>query len=270
MENDHPDLEQSFLLDRMMHNDSRNGASAFPIISEGPMEDQLFQNAMGIMDTMMDYREFLAMCSCAMQNVQARFETLDQEFKLRFHRNPIHSIETRLKSGPSIAEKAVRKGINFTPESIEANIHDIAGVRVICSFTDDTYFLAEALSQQDDVTVLERKDYIAHPKPNGYRSLHLIIKVPVYFSKQKRSISVEIQFRTIAMDFWASLEHQLKYKHEVQNQEEIVSRLKMCADTIANLDREMLMIRQQIETHSEPSKEDQMMDILQRLGRSIT
>lgn len=235
-------------------------------LDEG-LEDRMFQGAMGMMDAMVDYKELLAMSACAMRTVQTKLKALDQEFDLRLHRNPIHSIETRLKSSASIAEKAARKGIAFTPESVEANIHDIAGVRVICSFVDDVYLLADALSRQADVTVLVRKDYIASPKPNGYRSLHLVLTVPVYFSQQTRDMAVEVQIRTIAMDFWASLEHQLKYKHEVKEQEEIVAQLKDCADQIDALDRQMLQIRERIAACADaPSREEQLLEKLRKLG----
>lgn len=234
------------------------------------VKERMFQSAIGIMDIMVDYKELLTMAACAMRTVQAKLEALDQEFDLRHHRNPIHSIETRLKSSTSIAEKAARKGIDLTPGSIAENIHDIAGVRVICPFLDDVYLLAEALSRQDDIAILERKDYIAHPKPNGYRSLHLVISVPVYFSEKKHAVSVEVQIRTIAMDFWASLEHQLKYKHEVKHQEDIVSQLKACADQIDNLDHKMLQIREQIDSCKDsPSREEQLLEKLQKLGRSL-
>ena len=165
-----------------------------------------------LLETAVEYKELRMMYACAIKEVQTKFEVLETEFKVRYQRNPISSIQTRLKSSSSIIEKMIRKGIPFSIENLEEQIHDLAGIRVICSYVDDIYALAQALTGQDDITLIEEKDYIKYPKPNGYRSLHLIVSVPVFFSQQKRQIKVEVQIRTIAMDFWASLEHQMKYK----------------------------------------------------------
>lgn len=135
----------------------------------------------------------------------------------------------------------------MTVESIQENLKDVAGIRVICSFPDDIYRLADLLIKQDDIILQRRKDYIQNPKPNGYRSLHLIIGVPVYLSREKKYMMAEVQFRTIAMDFWASLEHKLKYKKVVDNTEEIVRQLKVCADSIEELDYQMQKIRNRID-----------------------
>ena len=165
------------------------------------------------------------------------FEILNTEFKIRYQRNPISAVTTRLKRSGSIAEKLSRQNLPFSTESIEAHINDVAGVRVICSYVDDIYRIADALLKQDDVTLVARKDYIASPKPNGYRSLHLIVQVPVFFADQKKNLKVEAQIRTIAMDFWASLEHQLKYKKEIADPEEVIGQLKACAESIHATDR---------------------------------
>ncbi len=158
----------------------------------------------------------------------------------------------------------------FTVKNIEENIKDVAGVRVICSYVDDIYELARTFVQQDDITVLEEKDYIANPKPNGYRSLHLIVKVPVFFSNQTKDMTVEVQIRTIAMDFWASLEHQLKYKQEVENEEEIIAQLKECADIISQTDERMLGIRKNIDaSKSMPSEDDILFEKLRKLDLAI-
>ena len=147
----------------------------------------------------------------AIRQVKAKLENLDAEFQMQHRRNPIHHMQTRLKSLQSIVEKLQRKGLPVTMTSAATNLTDIAGVRVICSYLDDIYTVARLLLQQDDVKLLRTRDYIREPKPNGYRSLHLIIQVPVYLSEGKLLVPVEVQIRTIAMDFWATLEHQLRY-----------------------------------------------------------
>ena len=141
-----------------------------------------------------------------------------------------------------------RRGYPLTVEEIERQLNDIAGIQVICSFLDDIYTLADMLAGQDDIRLLEKKDYIVSPKPNGYRSLHLILEVPIFLSRSKQYMKVEVQFRTIAMDFWASLDHKLKYKKDVQDPERIAAQLKECADIISGVDERMQQIRDQIET----------------------
>lgn len=195
------------------------------------------------------YRELMSYYRCAMMEVETKFNVLNEELSLQYDRNPIESIKTRLKSPESIAEKLQRRGFPLTVESIEENLNDIAGVRVICSFPSDIYQLADAFLKQDDITLLQRKDYIAAPKPNGYRSLHLIVEIPVFFSNQKKNIRVEVQIRTIAMDFWASVDHQLKYKQDIddlENADELSEELRNCADIIAQTDRRMQAIKDKI------------------------
>lgn len=184
---------------------------------------------------------------CAMLVVESKFQVLNEEFSLTFDRNPISSIKTRLKTPSSIMEKLERRGWPANLESIKENLNDVAGVRVICSFPDDVYTLAEALLKQDDITLLEKKDYIANPKSNGYRSLHLIVSVPIFFSNEKHMVRVEIQLRTIAMDFWASLEHQLRYKKDVEFTGEMANELYECAQISAALDRRMDALRKSIQ-----------------------
>ena len=212
-----------------------------------------------LLETAVDYKELRMMYACAIKEVQTKFEVLETEFKVRYQRNPISSIQTRLKSSSSLIEKMIRKGIPFSMENLEAQIHDLAGIRVICSYMDDIYALADALTSQDDITLVEQKDYIRHPKPNGYRSLHLIVSVPVFFSRQKRQIKVEVQIRTIAMDFWASLEHQMKYKREIPDQQHIVAQLKRCAVDIARVDMEMINIRRRLEESVDEPTEDYLL-----------
>ena len=157
-----------------------------------------------------------------------------------------------------------------TKFEVLATVNDVAGIRVICSYIDDIYEIANALLAQDDITLEKRKDYIVNPKPNGYRSLHLIVKVPVFFASGKKDMKVEVQIRTIAMDFWASLEHQLKYKQNIQNQDEIVAQLKNCADVISSTDEEMLGIRQKIEAGNDTlTEEDILLEKLSRMDVNI-
>ena len=223
-----------------------------------------------LLETAVDYKELRMMYACAIKEVQTKFEVLETEFKVRYQRNPISSIQTRLKSSSSIIEKMIRKGISFSMENLEEQIQDLAGIRVICSYVDDIYALAQALTSQDDITLVEEKDYIKHPKPNGYRSLHLIVSVPVFFSQQKRQIKVEVQIRTIAMDFWASLEHQMKYKREIPDQQRIVTQLKNCAEDIARIDQEMMGIRLRLEeTVDEPTEDDLLIARLKKLDTPI-
>ncbi|MCM1307947.1 MAG: GTP pyrophosphokinase family protein [Butyrivibrio sp.] len=223
-----------------------------------------------LMSTVVDYKELMMMYGCAMKEIQTKFEILNTEFNVRYRRNPIASINTRLKKTASIADKLNRHELPFSLESIEENISDVAGVRIICSYIDDIYTIADVFLKQEDITLVERKDYILAPKPNGYRSLHLIVKVPVFFADYRKDMKVEVQIRTIAMDFWASLEHQLKYKQIVPDQDSIIAQLKSCADAIAATDQKMLDIRNQIEEMADtPTNEDILFEKLSRLDVAV-
>lgn len=167
----------------------------------------------------------LSRYQCAIYEIETKFNVLNTEFSLENDRNPINSIHSRLKTFDSIVEKIQRRGLPQTLESIEENLHDIAGVRVVCTFPDDIYHLRNALLTQDDIYLVEEKDYVKNPKPNGYRSLHLIVKVPVFLAAEKHLMKVEIQMRTIAMNFWASLEHQIRYKKDIEFTEDMASEL---------------------------------------------
>lgn len=193
------------------------------------------------------FEELMMIYQCAIQEVTTKLEILSHEMSVRHRRNPIESIKYRIKKPNSIAEKLLRNGKEISLESVSENLNDVAGVRVICSFIDDIYTVANMLTQQDDVTLLAVKDYIRKPKKNGYRSYHMIIEIPVFFSDKKQPVKVEVQIRTIAMDFWASLEHQVKYKHNISHAEEIADRLKKCADVIAATDEEMQNIAHHID-----------------------
>ena len=196
-------------------------------------------------DLLMSYYE------CAIMEVETKFRVLNHELSLEYDNNPIESIKTRVKSYDSILKKIRRKNIPLNLQDIEKNLKDIAGVRVICSFPDDIYQLAESFLKQDDITLIERKDYIRNPKPSGYRSLHLIIQVPIFLQNEKKMVNVEVQFRTIAMDFWASLEHKLKYKKDIAS-DQLTADLKKCADESAALDLKMDAIRKEIEVLKAP------------------
>ncbi len=194
------------------------------------------------------YRELMAYYNCAMMEVATKFNVLNEELSLQYDRNPIEAIKTRLKSTESITEKLRRRGVTFpiTAEKIEQELTDIAGVRVICSYPTDIYLLSEAFLRQDDVTLIQKKDYIANPKPNGYRSLHLIVEIPIFLHNQKKMMKVEVQFRTISMDWWASLEHKIRYKKDVDDPEDIERELKECAEISAGLDKRMEELQRRV------------------------
>ena len=185
---------------------------------------------------------------CAILEVETKFRVLNEQFSLQHERNPIDSIKSRLKSPESITEKLHRKNLPLTVDSIEQNLNDVAGVRVICSFIDDIYMLAKCLVQQDDITLLEEKDYIKKPKENGYRSLHLIVEIPIFLQDEKKSMKVEVQLRTIAMEFWANLEHRMRYKKNLSSELLLKTsqELSECAKVSAMLDLQMQSIRDTI------------------------
>ena len=185
------------------------------------------------------YRELMSYYRCAMMEVETKFNVLNEELSLQYDRNPIETIKTRLKSPESILEKLHRKNHPVTVDSIERNLNDIAGVRVICAFPSDIYQLEEAFLKQDDIRLVERKDYIAKPKSNGYRSLHLIVEIPIFLHDHKRLMRVEVQFRTISMDWWASLEHKIRYKKGLQESDHVDQELFECAKMSAELDSRM-------------------------------
>ena len=195
-------------------------------------------------------REFAKRMSyykCAMLEVETRFHVLNEEYVLEHGRSPMNSIKSRLKTLPSLREKLERKHIPFDVDTLEQQINDIAGVRVICSFPEDVYTMANAFLAMDDIEVLQRKDYISNPKSNGYRSPHLIVAIPVHLAEGKRMTKVEIQLRTIAMDFWASLEHQLRYKQDNAFTEEMAAELYECAQLSAALDIRMDNLRKSVQ-----------------------
>lgn len=199
-------------------------------------------------DNIKPYEELMAYYRCAIMEVETKFKVLNEQFSLQYDRNPIETIKTRLKSTDGIFMKLKRKKLPLSVESIEKNLSDIAGIRVICSFQEDIYLLADCLLKQDDITLIEKKDYIKYPKESGYRSLHLIVEVPIFLAEEKRSMKVEVQLRTIAMDFWASLEHKVRYKKDINPElaEQLAKELLECAEQSAELDHRMEAIRNKI------------------------
>lgn len=210
---------------------------------------ELLENGRKYMKLMNKYR-------CAIMEVETKLNVLNAEFSLQYDRNPFESIESRLKSPRSIIEKLQRKVPDLNEdniaENIEEHLYDVAGLRVVCAFQEDIYRLANLLAGQDDIHLIRTKDYIKEPKPNGYRSLHLILEIPVFLEEGKTPVKVEVQFRTIAMDFWASVDHKLRYKKDLPNEAEIIQKLRRCADVIAGLDDEMQKIRSMIEDGDVP------------------
>ena len=196
-------------------------------------------------------------CSCSVacamgpREINTKLEILNNEFKQAHQYNPIEHITSRIKSPESIARKIRKKGLELTVENIVKYVNDVAGVRIICSFTSDIYRIASSISNQDDVTVLRVKDYIANPKPNGYMSYHMIVSIPIFLTNDVIDTKVEIQIRTIAMDFWASLEHKIYYKFEGKAPAGIKDELKECANIISFLDEKMLSINESVKHYHE-------------------
>lgn len=206
-----------------------------------------FRNNKNFNALMMKYR-------CTIREVQTKLEVLNDEFSVAYQRNPISSIKSRVKSPSSIYEKLRRKDFPFTEESIIENLDDVAGIRIICPFINDIYTVANLISSQDDITILKIKDYIKKPKENGYRSYHMIVEIPIFFSEGKTPMRAEIQIRTMGMDFWASLEHQLYYKKNVDGVDNIAiieRELKKCAETVNATDMHMEDIKNMIGNFTE-------------------
>ncbi|MCR5625417.1 MAG: GTP pyrophosphokinase family protein [Lachnospiraceae bacterium] len=198
-----------------------------------------------------EWNRALLLYDSVLKEITTKLEILNNEFKLSKKYNPIEHISSRIKSGESIARKIRKKNMELTVENIVKYVNDVAGVRIICSFTSDIYQIADAIMKQNDVTVLRIKDYIANPKPNGYRSYHMIVSIPIFLSNDCIDTKVEIQIRTIAMDFWASLEHKMYYKFYGKAPETIREELTECANIIAFLDSKMLSINERIQNYNE-------------------
>ena len=219
------------------------------------LQEFLKEHSDDLVSHIVQFTELMNRYQSAIKEVTTKLEILKSDFQFHQHRKGIESIQSRIKKPGSIIGKLNRMGVAMDLDSIQKDLHDIAGVRVICSYIDDIYTVAEKLKQQDDITVITEKDYIKNPKPNGYRSFHMIVEVPVFFMDSKVPMQVEVQLRTVAMDFWAALEHEMKYKKDLsRDSQEIVAELRDCADIIAETDRRMLGIRNRIEEMEEEEK----------------
>ena len=223
-------------------NETVDAKTAFPLQAK-----IMFENAM---PQLQEFNKLMAYYRCAIMEIETKFNVLNEEFSLQYDRNPINGMKSRLKKFSSIVEKLERKNIPMSVEAIEENLNDIAGIRVVCAFPDDVYMLADAFLAQDDITLIKKKDYIAFPKPNGYRSLHLIVSVPIFLAHEKRVMKAEIQLRTIAMDSWASLEHQLRYKKDFEFTEHMANELQRCAELSAELDVRMDALRDLVQSEN--------------------
>ena len=221
----------------MEHNDLKTVLLSKNILPEG---------AEKYFDQLNLFKEMMMRYQCAILEVQTKLQVLNDDMSVRYRRNPIEFIKTRIKNPSSIVEKMRRRGLDITVGNMVRNLNDVAGVRVICSFIDDIYEVARMLARQDDIKVLCVKDYIKNPKENGYRSYHMIIEIPVFFSDKSMNMRVEVQIRTIAMDFWASIEHDLKYKKDSVWSDDISRELLECAETINSTDMKMMDIRDRI------------------------
>ncbi len=233
-------------------------------MASDPRKDRADQLTEQFQEIMEQYFSIQCRYQSAIREVQTKLEILDDEFQAKHSRNPIHHMQSRMKSLPSIVEKLRRKGIPLTIEAATQQLTDIAGIRVICSYIDDIYTIADLLVKQDDVRVVKWRDYIKQPKPNGYRSLHIVIEIPVFLQEGKIFVPVEVQIRTIAMDFWASLEHHLRYKGLSDIPADISDELQQTAEDICRLDERMLNIRNRVDalenTADESGKQDAAKD----------
>ena len=222
-----------------MRNNELRGPAAIEMDIIPSDTEHLFTHEALYQETMMRYH-------CAILEMRTKLEVLSKDLAVRYRRNPIEFIESRLKKPSSIARKLRRNGSEITVENMVEQVSDIAGIRVLCAYIDDIYEIARMLARQQDVRIINVKDYIKHPKENGYRSYHMIVEIPVYFSDEVRPVRCEIQIRTIAMDFWATLDHDMQYKKEVEDAEEIMRELKACADVIHSTDEKMMRLRELI------------------------
>lgn len=215
-----------------------------------PEEYRVIQAAALQIQETEEFHHLMMKYRCAIKEVQTKLEVLNEDFSVRHKKNPIEAISSRIKTPISIVEKLHRNKWPITPQSIYKNLHDVAGIRVICSFIEDIYQIADVLLKQDDIRLIRKKDYIENPKENGYRSLHLIVEIPIFLADKTEYMQVEVQIRTIAMNFWASLEHKVRYKRDIPNVNDVGNRLKRCAEESARLDLEMQSINREIEQAS--------------------
>lgn len=191
--------------------------------------------------------ELQQLYNAAIKEVQTKLEILNDEFKVKFARNPIHHVESRLKSSRSIVKKLIKKNVEVSVESARTNLNDIAGIRVVCCYIDDVYRVADMLLAQSDIELVNWQDYIKEPKEKGYRSLHLDLRLPIFLSDRTEYVTIEVQIRTVAMDFWASLEHDLRYKTDKEIPQSVSEDMRKCAAEIAEIDAKMQAIYRQIQ-----------------------
>lgn len=210
-----------------------------------PISDELIDRAK---EASKPVETLMAFYRCVIMEIETKFYVLNEELSLEYDRNPIETIKSRLKSWDSLIKKMQNKNLPLNLKALEENIYDVAGIRIICAFQEDIYRLADSFLRQDDVKLIERKDYIKNPKPNGYRSLHLIVEVPIFLQHETRYMKAEVQFRTIAMDFWATLEHKLRYKKNISDTdaELLAEELLICSQMSAELDRRMQTVKNKI------------------------
>jgi putative GTP pyrophosphokinase len=209
----------------------------------------------GLESTFSEIKMLMTYYECAILEVKTKLDVLNKEFQANELRNPIETIKTRIKSPASIMEKLERKGFELSIQSIKDNLDDVAGIRVICSFVDDIYKVADMLTNQDDIKILSKKDYIKNPKESGYKSYHMLVTVPIFLSDRVIDTKVEIQIRTMAMDFWASLEHKIYYKFEGNAPGYISRDLRECSDIVSMLDAKMLQLNEAIIQAKEAQEE---------------
>ena len=206
-----------------------------------------------------EWKNFLFIYKFALDEINTKLTILNDEFQFVHQHNPIEHVKSRIKSPESIMAKLQRKGLDITTDNVHEHINDIAGVRVTCSFTNDIYRIYNMIKNQDDIRLIDVKDYVEKPKPNGYKSLHLIVEIPVFLSKGTEHVRVEIQIRTIAMDFWASLEHKIYYKFEGEIPGNLSNELKEAADIVHYLDAKMMRIKDEVNEFKEHEKNTEAM-----------
>lgn len=209
-------------------------------------EDTMIEDQLPAFYNTKEFIQLQQLYNAAIKEVYTKLDILNEEYQVRYDYNPIHNIDYRLKSPKSMVGKLKKNNWPLTLDSLRNHLFDIAGIRVICNYIDDIYRIEDFLGRQDDIEILQVRDYIKDPKENGYRSLHLIVEIPIFLSDRTELMPVEIQIRTIAMDFWASLEHHLKYKSKNEVSPKLKERLTLCAETISDLDEEMQSIQKEV------------------------
>ncbi|MBB5173850.1 GTP pyrophosphokinase [Texcoconibacillus texcoconensis] len=202
-------------------------------------------------ERLVEIRNFLIIYKFAIEEMKTKLNILSEEFEYMHERNPIESVKSRVKKPKSIMDKLQRKGFDVNIDQARARVHDIAGIRVVCSFVSDIYTIYDLIYKQHDINVIEVKDYLENPKPNGYQSLHMIIEIPVFLSDRTEYVKVEIQIRTLAMDFWASLEHKIHYKFQTHVPSELIEELREAAHIVNNLDQKMETIKEDMHEYKQ-------------------